>query len=365
MGSTGSARYYLIDAERLVRLRGLAKREVSRHVRLLHHVYTWLRIIGESTYVLHDHKSSVFQNRIEDMLNSIESIPSGSPVSDRSRPTTREFSELDDFLRIDPHAADSDSEPDATKDNETGIRDIHLSDQRPWSDTMYMDIYGIPEVWLSLVSQVTRIANITDYLSTRTEQTPPAFASSLDRKLNRLESRICSFAAKYSHIAASAIPREAHNNGPATVSGGHQAMLRAMASALVIFFYRRIRKVNPWILQAHVNDVISSLKDFDNASKDIDRNTGTVGTTWPAFIAGCEAMAPESRQWLSTWIETAAARATSSALIETLQTMKTAWEHRDAADRPSRIARTRNVGKGNLTTWVDILRQDRLWLMLY
>jgi arginine metabolism regulation protein II len=326
MGMPNDARCYLIHAERLLRLRGLAKREVSRRARLLHHVYTWLRIIGESTFVLHDHRSGALQHRIESILNANSGIPELSPMSDRSRNTIEEYSELDDFLRIETHATENDTDLDSSKDQTAGLRDIHLADVRQWPQTLYMEVYGIPEIWLSLVSQVTRIANVMDILESSSIVMPQAFTGSIQAKLDRLEHKICSFSAEHSTISPLPLGHEScteSDTASSILSIAQQAMLRAMSSALVIFFYRRIRKVHTWILQAHVNDVIKALKDFGEAHEYTCSSTsGTIGTPWPAFIAGCEAMSLESQQWLSDWIENAASRSKSSGFLDSQQVMR-------------------------------------------
>ncbi|KAL6158346.1 hypothetical protein ACJBU6_02465 [Exserohilum turcicum] len=291
-GNSTDGRCYLIDAERLLRLRGLAKREVSRRARLLHHVYTWLRIIGESTFTLHDHNSSGMQAKIERIFQTNLGVPSVLPVSDQDAMVADEHPQLDDFLRVQTHGTDSDSDVDASKDQEAGLRDIHLSDLRQWPKTLYMEIYGIPEDWLSLVSQTTRVANILDFLERTPLQVPRAFTDSLQRKTTRLEHMICSFSTQHS---VSRSPSPLHGNGDArpNPSNSSQAMLRAMGSALVIFFYRRIRNVHPLILQTYVNDVITALGNFDLAQG--TANDKSPGTPWPAFIAGCEAMSTSAQ----------------------------------------------------------------------
>ena len=155
------ARCYMIDAERLLRVKGLAKRDISRKCRLLHHVYSWIGIVGESTYVLHDYASYgpvVGNMSALNQAHQLHGNRERRKESARSRlgPNAR----LDDFLRLEPHSSDSDLEIDELKDGD-GLRDIHLEDSRHWGDTMY-HIYGISETWLSLVSQTTRLANIMD-----------------------------------------------------------------------------------------------------------------------------------------------------------------------------------------------------------
>ncbi|KAL4887809.1 hypothetical protein BDV59DRAFT_211989 [Aspergillus ambiguus] len=147
-GQQQHARCFMVDAERLLRLRGLPKRRISQKARLLHHVYTWLRIVGESTYVLHDYTPSA--SFLEALDTQFRTPPSINTLSANENPR------LDDFLRLDARNSDSDLNIDEPKDLDVGLHDIHLQDSRVFSETLYKQIYGIPETWLSLVSQTTR-----------------------------------------------------------------------------------------------------------------------------------------------------------------------------------------------------------------
>lgn len=57
-GQQQHARGFMTSAELILRMRGLPKRKISQKSRLLHHAYTWLRLVGESTNVLHDYSPS-------------------------------------------------------------------------------------------------------------------------------------------------------------------------------------------------------------------------------------------------------------------------------------------------------------------
>lgn len=283
--------------------------------------------------------------------------------------TSREHSQLDDFLRIQSHGTDSDDDPEAYKDNETGLRDIHLEDTRTWSNTLYKDIYGIPEVWLSYVSQTTRVANIMDYLEETAVQPTGTFQECLQRKATQLENRICSLSAQYSSFEA--LPSTQPGGTTSTrATAASRAMIRAMTSALLILFYRRIRKVHPFILQAHVNDVIAALKDFD-----IAHDVCTIkspGTPWPAFIAGSEAMSPTARDWLMSWMQKKALQSAFNGFTTSQQVMREVWQHRDRLDKdteknPTSLPELRPSGKRrkDVYSWVDVLREGNIWLMLY
>lgn len=345
----------MIDAERLMRLRGLAKRDVSRRARLLHHVYTWLRILGESTFTLPDEDKSGRHAKLEILFQT---------TREGSSTTAEEDSQLDDFLRIETWGTDSEPDVETPKDQATGLRDIHLADLRQWPQTLYMDIYGIPELWLSLVSQTTRVANVMDLLEQdKTIEPPRAFTDSLQKKTNRLEHMICSLSAQYSvKEDSSAVRDHIHTNKP---SEANRAMLRALGSALVIFFYRRIRKVHPWILQSHVEDVSAALKEFGLAQS--SRDCTTSGSPWPAFIAGCEAMSSLSRDWFMTWMQKGESCSTYPGFSSSQQVMQDVWQHRDAADRLPERSTEPNLPrkKGDVYSWIDALRTRNIWIMLY
>jgi len=355
-----------------VRLRGITKQKTSRRARLLHHVYTWQRIIGESTFVLHDHKNASLQGKIERTFRNQAPAPViGSCGTTDHVSTMPELSQLDDFLRIQSHGTDSDDDTEAHKDNETGLRDIHLEDGRVWSNTLYMDVYGIPEIWLSYVSQTTRVANIMDYLDETSVQPTRTFQECLQRKTAQLENRICSLSAQYSTSGELSPPRDNQNrcttSKPTMAS---RAMMRAMTSALLILFYRRIRKVHPFILQAHVNDVIAALKDFDLAQDVCDIKNP--GTPWPAFIAGAEAMSTTSRDWLMGWMQKGAMQSAFNGFTASQQVMREVWEQRDRVDK-SMEKDVRSPPEQRLTgkrrkdaySWVDVSREGNFWLMLY
>ena len=335
-------------------------------------MYTWQRIIGESTFVLHDHKNASLQGKIERTFRNHAPAPVvGSFGANQDINTSHEHSQLDDFLRIQSHGTDSDEDADAHKDNETGLRDIHLEDTRPWTHTLYMDIYGIPEIWLSYVSQTTRVANIMDYLDETSVQPTRTFQECLQRKTTQLENRICSLSAQYSSSGDLSLPRN-NQSGSTTPKPtmASRAMMRAMTSALLILFYRRIRKVHPFILQAHVNDVIAALKDFDLAHDVCDIKSP--GTPWPAFIAGSEAMSVTARDWLMSWMQKGAMQSAFNGFTTSQQVMREVWDHRDRIDKniekdPNSPPEQRNSGKKrkDVYSWVDVLREGNFWLMLY
>ncbi|KAK1144459.1 hypothetical protein N8T08_005331 [Aspergillus melleus] len=317
-GQQQDARCYMVDAERLLRLRGLPKRKISQKARLLHHVYTWLRIVGESTQ------------------------PDSGGESDLR---------LDDFLRIHPKPSDSDLNIDEPKDDEIGLHDIHLLDSREFSGTLYRQVYGIPETWLSLVSQTTRLANVMKTLevfrsTSKDKEGALEALEVLQRRSARLENMICSF--KHSRTSKTAPDQHDISVAP------HNHFIRALNSALVIFFYRRVRQVHPSILEGHIDDVISALQDF-NASLSEGSQTGP-GTVWPLFIAGCEAMTSARRESILSLLEAGEAKCQFAPFRTARKVMVEVWNCQDDGSSSSQ--------RDSIPTWLDVVKRRRIWPML-
>ncbi|KAF2009726.1 hypothetical protein BU24DRAFT_380357 [Aaosphaeria arxii CBS 175.79] len=356
-GRFKDARCYSIDAERLLRVRGLAKREISRRCRILHHVYSWIRIVGESTYVLHDYKS---YSPIVDNMSAAYRAGGGRDITDIQRASASSRSghnaRLDDFLRLEPHSSDSDLDIEDTKEHEPALYDIHLEDSRQFSGTLYK-IYGISETWLSLVSQTTRLANIIDAAS-YSKETDIKFQDFLQKRATRLEHIICSFALK---------DPPSEDEDDEVVQQPNHYMLRALNSALVILFYRRVRNVNPLILQGHVDSVVQSLRDFDAGMA--SQGILGPGSPWPAFIAGCEALSRRNRKFLRQWVEKGAQKCGFEYFNMAQQIMQEVWDRQDeppmATDPGSGGSLRTEASVTRHHTWVDVSKEKSIWVTLF
>ncbi|KAL4931469.1 Zn(II)2Cys6 transcription factor [Aspergillus undulatus] len=328
-GQHQHARSFMVNAEYILRVRGLLKHRISQKSRLLHHVYTWLRLVGESTYVLHDYNpSSSFLEALDSNFQRSRS----DAVADESNPR------LDDFLRLEAHDADSDLNINEPKDAQTGLHDIHLQDSRSFSDTLYKQVYGIPETWLSLLSQTTRLANVmeTFRIAQKSSRNTSLEAwETLHRRSVRLENLICS--------CDLALARDQ--------SRPHGHMLRAFDSALVIFFYRRIRRVHPAIMAAHVDSVISSLTEFTAALPQEER-TGP-GAAWPLFIAGCEALTASRRDAVLRWVDNAISTCGPAGFSAAREIMVNLWRKQDEHLE-------KNRGEP-MPTWTTFIQERQIW----
>lgn len=211
---------------------------------------------------------------------------------------------------------------------------------------MYMQIYGVPENWLSLVSQITRLANVTERLLTAGEKTDAEILVSLQPRASFLENAVCLFRSRHHFTSKDNEDMEAEG-----AVAPHTHMVRALSSALVVFFYRRIRNTNPLVLQDSVDQVITSLHAFDEALE--QKGLLGPGTAWPAFIAGAEAMASDQRQQILAWLRKGSVKSGFTSYRTSEEVLLETWKRRDEAG-----------GATNSATWMDACRSLGRWPLL-
>lgn len=321
-----SARNYLIDAERLLRIRGSTKRRISRKCQLMHHYITHMRIIGETTHVLHASENHIAASHMESEMDSVWKLQKAEALSPSWVPPGYDM-HLDDFYVVKPNSA-----------NAPGDVDFNLTDPTGWTESSYLQLYGISQSWLIFVSQTTRLANFLDKLAEESNREENSeILVSLEKQKDELEEAI------YSFVAANVESDE-------SVLNPHQYMVRTLNPALIIFFNRRIRKVNSWILQEHVNTVIQTLRDCEVSLA--AHNLEGPGAPWPVFMAGCEAMNDTQRDYFTNWMQSALDK-TGFTRFQTMKAvMQEVWQRRD-----------KNIG-GDSWTWMSILREKSLYVML-
>ena len=233
-------RLYLLQAERLIRLRGIPKVKKSTKIRLLHHTYTHLRIIVESIFPPSTTKSC-----------------DNGPQQGNSYQTgnLRRFG-------LEPNNLNSSWESSSMKSDEIGYDDIHLEAQGHWSMSLYMDMYGIPESLMTLLSKVVCLANDKLRLE-RLAKNDPLIHAALDQHVQNLEKELWNWDVYFYMAQASGDSSDANSslgdvqclNIPEIKS-----MILAFHQALMIYFYRRIHKVHPMVLQSLVASVLSHLE---------------------------------------------------------------------------------------------------------
>ncbi|KZF19096.1 hypothetical protein L228DRAFT_251186 [Xylona heveae TC161] len=315
-GELRDARYYLLEAEKIICERGLPKTTKSRKVAMLHHIYVFLRVIEESTFV----------------------YPRGTWCSPPIGSTAADNLHLAQFPSLQTHSFSlgQDLSDLCGLDFET-----ELMGEREASENLFAGIYGIPESLLSLLSKTTCLAN--EILANTDLQLP--IPLDLIEKSKLLENEIVS--RQWEAFEELSSCRDESQDLPANRTIMHH-MNNAIHSALLVYFYRRVSNLNPMILQSHVDIIIASLcqceQEMTNAS------IVNCGILWPGFIAATEALGEGRQREISRFLR-ASAQTSGMRHFEV------------AADLAEEVWKIRRE-QGSDVSWVEIVRNRRVPLVL-
>ncbi|CAG8893320.1 unnamed protein product [Penicillium egyptiacum] len=289
---------------------GLPRRK-SRKVRLLHHCYVFERIIHESVFICG--ANSRQRHRVH---AAIETSGLGNYSLDSLSFRLSGWKNLDqEMMRV--------------RGQEEGENDLHLERPGFWSNTLYPEIFGIPEPWIILLSQVIRLGKEKD----AAEGDDPSNCISLKEFIGRaktLEDYINKLPLPSLGNIHSELDREIIEH-----------MLHSMHNALAIYFYRRIHDVDASLLQQKVACVLDHLLRCDDTDSAVVH--GSAGFIWPAFIAACEAEDPLVQLSFSDWFVNSARRSGLSCFTETLSNIQRIWQEK-------------TCGNGKSVTWLDLMK---------
>ncbi|KAJ5989258.1 hypothetical protein N7481_004468 [Penicillium waksmanii] len=305
----------LIQAERFISVNGFTQTTVSSKRRALHHCYAYMRIMAETT-----------------SIDSLCANMANTNISDKDSPQAA--------FRIYPGVTFSGDIMAMEKDPNVAQRDLHLAIPGRWSLTLFPKMYGVTESFLMLLSQVIRLAN--------------------ERDLSMTEDRTGGLELKEFWIRAKVLEKGIHllvsscRTGSIIVDsfGGESqfesARAQAMYTALLVYFHRRIYDLDATLLQKEVDAVKDSLTRAQEAA---DRHYGSTATLiWPAFIAACEAVGPESELFFSSWFDSCYTATGLRDVSLAKQVFEMIWTRR------------RETGLDGCS-WPEILRTKKIRLM--
>ncbi|KAH6885203.1 fungal-specific transcription factor domain-containing protein [Thelonectria olida] len=260
-------RIFLLDAERLIRLRGLTNANPYK-TRLLHHMYTHLRVIAESVSLLPEAINTLDQSVTPEV-------------------SVRNFRLTEESLNIG-------LDPAHEKSLDVGYNDIHLQIQGQWKETLYPVIYGIPESLMTLLSQTISIANEKKRLE-GLARINPKISVDLAHHVKTLETSIWSWSGAAESVGPARPPQTVLETEQELIDHPQaRSMALAIHQALVIYFYRRVYDVNAMILQDNVRKTLDYLEPC--LEQMIDDQDFVASLAWPAFIAASEAVAPDLQE---------------------------------------------------------------------
>jgi arginine metabolism regulation protein II len=272
---------HLVDAERLIRQRGPNNTHNTFQYRALIHVYAYYRIIMES------------------ICFATGRCTGGSPNGSLER-----FSVTEDTLEVG-------LDPTSEKTSEIGYNDIHLDFNGRWQETLYTQIYGVPETLLTLLSNTVKLANGKQRLEGMAVTSKPV-SEALHRHTKRLERNLWTLCPRND---------DQHSTSP---------LVLAVHQALIVYFYRQVQKVDAMILQDSVRKALDNLEPcLDELEHGHDL---AFLIAWAAFVVACEAATEGLQKRALDCLARIEACASFSIVCRMGHVAQRVWEHRQRTD---------------------------------
>lgn len=313
-GQQVEARAFLLNAEAFINFRGLPKVGKSRKVKLLHSIYLFLRVIEESTYIY--------------------------PTDLQHRSTATGNAEHLRFPSLRTHSLlyGNADDPNLKDDFETelmgGVND---------ESSFFEQVYGFPEQLLSFISRTSAAANELQASSTTSQNAGTRY--DLGKRCKDLEDEICSWNS-YNGI----IHDDISDFSSATANLAVMPyLITAIHSAVIVYFYRRVRGLNPLLLQTYSEKTISNLEQFEQAQ--LEFSMANCGVVWPAFISGCESSDSGLQDRYSRFLR----RCANSSGMRNFDV---------AADFLSNLWNLRKTSGDTNLSWMRVVQEQRVPLVL-
>lgn len=297
------AHAHLSTSEDLIRTEGLPKPVKSQKISKLHHIFSFLRIIHEST-----------------------------SVRDSKTPSDYDPS----------HALSAPTDPSLASSQTSGSRLAWVEDDEPddlEEDSLFVSIYQMPTTLLSLLSQTSSLCK---QLSS-SEAATLAFA----RRCQIVEDRI------FNWIAPENLSLQNHSAMDTALDSEKLGrdiaahLVSATYLALIVHFQRQIRNTNPRVLQHYISTAADHLLIHEQLKQSNDIKTAPF--PWPSFIISCEAYDALSRQKMGLYWERCRCYNLGS-LVKSEKVVHEVWRRQDEGRKDAR--------------WVDVLRDWDMQVVL-
>ncbi|KAH7143515.1 fungal-specific transcription factor domain-containing protein [Dactylonectria macrodidyma] len=278
-GQMQEARYFLLDAGRLINAYGIQKAQKSKKVIILHAIYVYMRVFEECAHPCSNMR-----------------LTGNAPDSASSASETGRYASMwKHDLRKDMLF------PQGVKpglETHTSIlpHDLEVS-------SMLEKIYGIPQNLFHLLWQTTALGNEVSEV-----RYTSGLTAEMSLRIKELDDAIMAFQNPYllkeqgqvHEITSSASSRQGGEEETERRKALRFDLTESLHSALIIYFYRHVCDVSLMVLQHFVEKTARSLFRYETQKQEYGDTSP--GICWPAFIASCEASNVELRKELSIWL---------------------------------------------------------------
>lgn len=307
-GNMQDVHVYLAESESLIRTAGLPKPVKSQKVSKLHHIFSFLKIIHESTSLRGNKLAGVSNTELWEN-NSKSNLEESNDIAQSAS------------SRLAWVQEDEVEEPE---------------------DTLFISIYQLPTTLLSLLSQTSSLCK--QLLSS--ESSTPEFS----RRCQIIEDRIFRWKApenlSLKNYFGSSNPDEMSSpDAAAKEIAAH--LVNATYQALIVHFQRQIRNTNPQVLQHYVISAADHLLAHEQLKQSL--KIATAPFPWPGFIVGCEAYDLAARQKIDMYLKSVRYYNVGS-LVEAEKVVYEVWRRQDSGQVDSH--------------WEDVLKDWGLQVVL-
>lgn len=309
------SRSFLLDTEKYILLHGNGKAPKSRKVATLHHIFLFLRVIEESTFI----------------------YPPGASCKP---PAHREFNPSTlRFPSLKTHSYTLGLDLDGADMRDFEFEYVELDGRK---GTMFAEVYGIDAGLLSLISKTTALAN---HIMAEKDQNN-GIPTEVIRRSKALENEITAW--KWDALVEVPIYDEQGREDFEINKTVMMHLATAIHRALLIYLYRRVFDLHSSMLQGLVDEIIQSIYLCREVM--IKAGIAHCGIVWPGFMAASEALGEERQAKLLDFLR-------KSADISGFRSFDVAA---DVAQEVWKLRRERDPD----ITWVDIVRDQGKALIL-
>ncbi|KAJ6132571.1 Zn(II)2Cys6 transcription factor [Penicillium samsonianum] len=246
-----------------------------------------------------------------------------------ARPSTRLVSNEAAFhslrsFRVADDSTISDLNASVEKALDIGHNDIHLEVLGVWKDSLFQEMYGLPESLVGLLSQTIRLANEQELLH-RDTSLDLDIVMTLNERTKILEYQVLSWKRDMEVPGTQEASSSTLGREHAKARAGYYLSL-AVHQGLILFYYRRMHNINALILQDTVLKVLDFIKKSEESAMADEHYRASL--LWPAFIAACEALDPNLQRSLLDWITSTGLRTSISAFTAAADIVQQVWKLR-------------------------------------
>ncbi|KAE8548151.1 hypothetical protein TMatcc_009992 [Talaromyces marneffei ATCC 18224] len=271
---------YLREINRLIAIYGMELSRISTTLRILHNIFYYIQTMQDTVGVFSG------GNLIRSpSLRAKRSILVDSVNSDSGHWSLKGF---------------------PSSDTASSILDACVCEDDSSSQSLFERVFSVPISLFQLISRVTALVHETEEVANN--GTTHTNLSSLSYTVNQLETEIWDWNANVSSTSKDALSpspttclHEIPFSSPAPLDTRNQPIesplhhyIEAMHSAVLVYFYRCVRKVDPLMIQHLVDKVVESLTLCTELRQ--QSNDPSSDTCWALFVAGCEVLNPATRK---------------------------------------------------------------------